>query len=401
MSFEDKIVGLSFRDSHRNMQSLSPLLYHKYRYLIVSVLLLNLYGNKLMAQSARAGFGIETNFLGGKIFKHSAKFKGPIPDFSSALDVNLVWKTNGKKEWQQRRSYPTLGLGFTATYYDKDVYGQSIGFYPNLELPILRQAKWEWTIRFGMGLGYVNKRNAPYAPEWDSLNYAIGSYINNFTLFSSDLRFHLNKHWDIQAGINFTHMSSAKYRVPNLGINLIGGHIGLRYFPNSSIPEKITSTCTPLSNRILIQARQGIAMHTWESQGSATTPVYLSSLFLSKRYWGKNKILVGLDYAYYQSVYDFLRLQAISVGSERNGSWKAGIFVGHEFLYGRAGLLLQMGFYIHQAYLPSDPIYQKLGINWYLIQKEKGLVKELSISTLLKTHYAIAELAELGIGVGF
>jgi hypothetical protein len=363
-------------------------------------LAINFYSYEASAQKMQQGFGIEGDFIGGQIFKHSSKFKGPIPAFSAATDINLVWKTYGKKLWQQRRSYPTLGLGITYTHYDKSVYGQSIGIYPNLELPILRKSNWEWTLRFGMSLGYISKRESPYAPNWDTVNYAIGGHINNFSLFSSDIRFHLNKHWDIQSGISFTHMSSAKYRLPNLGVNFIGAHIGFRYFPNTSTPIKISYSLSPIKNRILLQARQGIALHTGESEGSAATPVYLSSLFLSKRYWGKNKIFVGVDYSYHQSIYDFLRLQAIAVGHEAKGSWKAGVFVGHEFLYGRAGLLLQMGYYIHQAYLPSTPVYEKLGINWYLVQKEKGLIKELCVSTLLKTHFAVAELAELGIGIG-
>ena len=50
--------------------------------------------------------------------------------------------------------------------------------------------------------------------------------------------------------------------------------------------------------------------------------------------------------------------------------------------------------------LPKAPIYQRIGMNWYIRQQEKGLVKELYISTLLKTHFATAEFAELGIGIG-
>jgi hypothetical protein len=353
------------------------------------------------SQNTRAGMGVEANFWGGTIFKHTSNFKGPIPSFSGGMDVNLVWKTNGRAEWQQRRSFPTIGLGIVYTHYDKEVYGQGIGVYPNLELPIIRKKNWEWTTRFGMGIGFINKQYRPYAPYWDTLNNAIGAVINNFSLLSSDLRYHINKHWDVQAGLSYTHMSSARYRQFGLGINLIGGHLGFRYFPNSATPLHIRRELSNLPNRILIQARQGIALVTRESSGSAATPVLLSALYMSKRYWSKNKILVGLEYSYNQNVYDFLRLQAIETGNEKSKVWNAGFFVGHEFLYGRVGLHLQMGVYIKQTILAKAPIYQRLGMNWYLIQKEKGVIKELYISTLLKTHYATAELAELGVGVGF
>lgn len=360
-----------------------------------------LFSQEIYAQNAQPGFGIEGNLMAGKIFKHTSRFTGPIPNISGGADVNFVWKTYGKAAWQQNRKFPTLGLGITYTYFDKSVYGQSIGFYPNIEFPLVRKNQWEWAVRFGMGLGYISKRNADYAPDWDTLNNAVGAHINNFSLLASDVRYRINDHLDLQAGLSFTHMSSARFRVPNLGINFLGAHIGFRYFPNTSQPAKIMRKQTPFSNRYLLQARVGIAMSTGESRGSAATPVQLASLFVSKRYWGKNKIFAGLDYSYHQSIYDFMRLQAIDPGTESKKAWKSGLFIGHEFLYGHVGLHLQLGYYIHDAYLANAPIYQKIGMNWYILQKEKGIVKELSISTLLKTHYADAELAELGLGISF
>lgn len=376
----------------------------RHRYLVVFflpvALLLLFFSGKAAAQS-HPGFGIETNIIAGRIFKHTKNFKGPIPALSAGADINFLWKTNGSAAWQQRRGYPTIGIGITYTYYDRAFYGQSIGFYPNLELPFVRRKNWEWTTRFGMGIGYISKHYAPYTPYWDTLNNAIGSHINNFSLFSSDLRYKASKNWEIQAGLSFTHMSSAKFRLPNLGINLLGAHIGVRYFSGSANPDKIRHDLPQLKNRLLIQARQGIAMSTFESAGSAATPVYLSTICVSRRYWGKNKILAGVDYSYYQGVYDFMRLQGIDPGEEKKRAWKGGIFAAHEFLYGRAGLYLQMGYYVHQSALPNAPIYQKLGMNWYIIQKERAVVKELYLSTLLKTHYATAELAELSLGISF
>lgn len=366
-------------------------------------LLLLLSGNmlSLFAQNRASIFGVESNMMGGKIFKHTKKFTGPSPDFSGGMEVNLLWKTRGKADWQWRRNLPTVGLGLCYTYYDQENYGQSIGLYPNLEWPIYAKNNWEWTVRMGMGLGYISKQNRPYAPYWDTLNNAIGARINNFSLCSSELRYRINQQWDIQAGLSFTHMSSAKFRLPNLGINLLGGHVGIRYFTQKRGDRRMIQMTVPkLKNRWLLQARQGIALTTGESIGSAATPVFIGSLSMSKRYWGKNKIVSGVDYGYHQSVYDFMRIQAINPGQERASAWNLGLFVGHEFLYGRVGLYMQLGAYVKQTILPKAPIYQRLGMNWYIRQQEKGLVKEFYISTLLKTHYAAAEFAELGVGIG-
>lgn len=369
--------------------------------LLITGLLLCAIPQATLAQQYQEGFGMESNLFAGRIVKHSAKFTLPIPDLTTAAEINLVWKTAGREAWQRRRHYPVLGLGITYTDYgNNQVYGQSIGIYPNLELPFIRGKKLEWTGRIGMGLGYISKHFSRSTPDWDTLNVAIGSHINNYTLVTSDVRYHVNRHLDLQLGVNFSHMSSAVYRKPNLGVNFVGAHIGVRYFPGSSAPQRIEAPTPALKNRWLLQARQGIAMTTTGSAGSAAYPVYLSSLYVSKRYHSHNKVFAGIDYSYHEGIYAFMRNFEIFPGHEKQHAWKSAAFVGHEFIYGRVGLLMQVGVYTHEAYLKFDPVYQKLGLNVYLRQKEKGLFKEVFVAALLKTHMTQAELAELGLGIG-
>ena len=69
-------------------------------------------------------------------------------------------------------------------------------------------------------------------------------------------------------------------------------------------------------------------------------------------------------------------------------------------MIGRVGILFQLGFYIKNPVV-KDVLYEKLGGNFYIIRHEKGLLKELFVSGLLKTHKEQAEFAEIGLGVGF
>src|SRR6185369_6666758 len=84
------------------------------------------------------GVGVEANFLVGRIIKHSVKFTAPVPPVSIATDVNFVWQTYGKKEWNQRQGFPVTGLGITFTdYCSKRIFGSCLGVYPNLQVPIV------------------------------------------------------------------------------------------------------------------------------------------------------------------------------------------------------------------------------------------------------------------------
>jgi hypothetical protein len=348
-----------------------------------------------------AGVGVETNLIAGKILKHAKTFTSPVPDVSTGLEVNIIQQTYGRKDWQQRRNYPLIGLGLGFTNYGIDsIYGKGVSIYPNMQIPIMRSGNIEWTFKAGFGLGYMSKRYER-APSWDTINVAIGSHFNNYSYFSTDLRYRLNNNWDIQAGLNFSHVSNASLRLPNKGINMYGGHIGVRYFPVTSRPEKIHDELEPLKNRWLVQGRVGISAVETRAADGPLYPVYLASVYASKRYLSKNKAFAGIDYSYHSSIAAFLKNNEILPGEEKAHSWKSAIFVGNEFLYGRAGIVLQLGVYIKQAELKLDPHYQKIGLNFYAIQKEQGILKELFFSCLLKTHKTQAELVEMGIGAGF
>jgi len=371
------------------------------RLLLLTLIILSVRNSaSAQEQSKLGGFGIEANMFAGKILRHTPKFPKQIPDLSTGFELNIVQQTDGRKDWQQRRNYPLLGFALAYTSYGIDsIYGKCISIYPNLQIPIIRSKHLEWTARVGFGLGYVTKRFSRY-PDWDTLNTAIGSHFNNNTYLATNIRYHINTHWDVQAGFNFSHVSNAALRRPNLGINLYGAHIGLRYFPATSQPEKIERQLNPLKNRWLIQARGGISATESGNGDGPLLPIYLASVYASKRYLGKNKAFAGIDYSYHSDVYAFMRNNEVMPGQEKNKSWKSAVFVGNEFLFGHVGIVLQLGYYIKRGLYP-DAYYEKLGGNVYILQKEKGVLKELFASCLLKAHKTDAELVELGLGVGF
>ncbi len=348
-----------------------------------------------------SGFGIEVNPFAGKVFKHEAKFTLPIPKLSTGLDVNLLLHAYGKKAWEQRRKYPTVGIGVTYINYGMDaVYGQCASLYPNITLPLISGKRLEWTLRIGDGIGYVTKDYRRIAPI-DTINVAIGSHINDYAQFMTNLRYHVNKHWDVQVGGQFTHISDASFHKPNLGINMYGGHIGFRYFPVTSRPPRIERKLTRLKNRWLAQVRLSMAYVSGNTPSGPLYPVYIASGFMSKRWLSKNKAFAGIDYSYHDNIYAYLRNNGLEAGKEAQSSYKSAVFFGNEFLLGRIGIVLQVGVYLKQAYLTTDPYYEKVGGHYYIVQREHGPVKEFFLSAFLKTHKTSAEFGELGIGFGF
>lgn len=348
-----------------------------------------------------AGFGVEANAIAGKVYRHEKKFTLPIPALTTGFDLNLLRHTYGKKKWHQRRNYPTLGIGITYLNYGIDsIYGRCFGLYPNITIPLITGKKLEWTLRVGDGIGYVTKTYSRVNPV-DTINVAIGAHINDFAMFMSNLSYHINPHWNIQLGAHMTHISNASFRKPNLGINMWGANIGISYYPVTSRPAHIVRQQAPLKNRWLIQARLGYSQVSSYTAGGPLYPVYIATGYVSRRWLGKNKLFGGLDYSYHENVYAHLVNNRLATGQENVNSYKSAVFAGNEFLFGRVGIVLQAGVYVKQAYLKLDPFYQKIGGNYYLVQKEHGPVKELFLSVFLKAHKSVAEFGEIGLGIGF
>lgn len=377
------------------------MMHYRTRFIVIILFLLTAYCCVAQDIKTWEGFGVEANAFEGKVIKHEAKFTLPIPNLTTGMDVNLVWKTFGRKEWQQRRRYPVLGLGFTYTNYGIDsIYGRCFSVYPNIVVPLITGKRLEWTLRIGDGIAYVTRAYSRIHPV-DTINVAIGSKINDYGSFLMDLRYHINKHWDVQAGVNFSHISDGSYHVPNLGVNMAGTHIGIRYFPESSSPKLIKHDLKHLKNRWLFQFRLTMGYNESNAPTGPLYPVYLGTAYMSKRWSSRNKFFGGFDYSYSDQIYSYLRNNGfVAPGTERNNSYKTAVFAGNEFLLGRVGVVLQFGWYTHQTFDIQEPYYEKIGGNLYLVQREHGPIKEFFLCAYLEAHLAVAEFAEFGFGMG-
>src|SRR5690606_35841161 len=107
---------------------------------------------------AQGGYGVEANIIAGSVLKHTKKFTAPVPELSTAYELLLLKQTTGERDWEQRRRFPLWGVGLSYTNYGIDsIYGASIGLYPALQVPLVRGRSLEWTLRVGMGIGYVTR----------------------------------------------------------------------------------------------------------------------------------------------------------------------------------------------------------------------------------------------------
>lgn len=347
---------------------------------------------------AQQGFGIEANILCGKVFKHEAKFTLPIPPLTLGGDVNLIWRTYGRKPWQQRRHYPRVGIAVAGINYGNNtVYGTVYGLYPNITFPLVSGKRLGCTLRFGNGIGYVTNK---YNPITNTVNVAVSASLNDFIMIRTDAAYTFNQHWGLSAGAFVTHISNGSVRKPNLGVNVAGISAGISYYPVTSQPSIIARDLSPLPSRYLFQFRYGMSLVSAYTNGGPLYPVYTGTAYLSRRWRSHNKAFAGLDVSYHPSTLAFLRNNGLLPGKEAQNAYKTAFIAGNEFLMGRVGILLQVGAYMQKSYIHREDLYQKVALNYYCVQRETGPFKEVFCYIGLKSHLNVAEFGELGIGMG-
>jgi hypothetical protein len=156
-----------------------------------------------------------------------------------------------------------------------------------------------------------------------------------------------------------------------------------------------------LPNRWLVDVRAAISHKVARATGDPILPAYIGAVSVSRRWKSKNKVFAGIDAAYHKDVYAFLITYGVEYGQEKQHSWDGGFFVGNEFMVGRVGILGIVGTYYRQTFLDFEPLYQKLGVKYYLRNTESGPFKEVFLSAMLNTHGIVAEYSEFGLGVAF
>jgi hypothetical protein len=217
----------------------------------------------------------------------------------------------------------------------------------------------------------------------------------------SDVRYHFDEHWHFQLGANFTHISNGDYHQPNLGVNMAGVHVGVQYYPVTCTPPCIRRQLPKIMNYWVVDIRGGISYKEARAKDSPILPTYIGSVYAGRRWRGKEKVYVGIDYAFHNDVLAFLRYYGVHEGHERGHAWDGAIFAGNEYMIGRLGIIGQIGVYYRQTFLKFDPYYEKFGGNFYLLKDPDGPVKEIFISAMLLTHGIKAEYSEYGLGFGF
>lgn len=353
----------------------------------------------------------------GKIIKNYPHL--PNSGASMSPEIYFGYIANGSKAWHSHFRFPQVGLSLVYTDFgNKQVFGQNISFLPNITFRQGNTSKFYAEARIGFGLAYFNKH---YDIEKNPDNLYIGSTLTNISFASYDLVRFVSSKCAIKAGISFFHFSNGHYQLPNIGMNIPCFNVGIKYLPEGMPVKFIDKKIEQYDNKILFNMRFGLGWHEFGyatyPTGGARYPVYLATVYASKRITPVNNLQLGLFLNYYTSFYDFIVSQELFASNQHLNSAVVSVFIGHEFIAGHFGFIAEAGINLYNPFHRKFVrLYQdkpdftsilktwssnKLGIQYYPFSPEKSSKHKLYIGAYIKANLGQADFVEYGVGYTF
>ena len=133
-------------------------------------------------------------------------------------EINIKQVTFGRKSWQSKSNYPSVGLSFLYTGIgEQPEIGRAFALIPHMTFNCLKSQKNQLNFNLGIGLGYLTKT---YDRQTNPKNTFIGSHFNAAINISTEYSRMITNRFGMSAFIGFTHFSNGSSRTPNNGINM-------------------------------------------------------------------------------------------------------------------------------------------------------------------------------------
>ena len=359
-------------------------------YLTVLILF---FSGLISAQEFKDSYIFDVNYFTGNVLSHAPDIAHLITGHPEGILLDFSKKTHGAEEWQSVYNYPDYGGYFLYQDFKNEFLGKNyaIGVHYNFYF-----FKRNLGFKIAQGVAMTTK---PHNNVTNSKNGAFGSKIlANINLGLNYKTENIIDNVGFQTGILFTHFSNGRIKSPNSGINTYNISFGVNY-NFDKIPLKHKDTVFEKIN-FRQPIKYNIVLRTGVNEspivGSGLHPLYHVGFYVDKRLNRKSALQLGTEVFFTNSFKDFIKYQSVAYEDHKidphTDYKRVGIFVGHELFINRISLEAQLGYYVYQPYKYDIPIYDRLGIKYYIDNR-------FFTGFSLKTHGFLAEAFEFVVGV--
>lgn len=380
------------------------------------------YGSQalVLGQDISSGSAVGFQSHVGKLIKIHGTY--PPNDISYTQRFDLDFVANPDSGWSYLHGRAITGFSINhSTFGNELILGRafSLAYHVYLHRPLTRKVRVFFSP--SGGAAWFNK---PYDIVDNPGNLVVGSAVTAMATALGGFDFSIGEYWQLRFGGSFYHYSNSHIAVPNVGANVFGGFIGLKYSPQGlpepmNRAERATKKLKPTNWRPMVRLRLGLH----EFPGTITPrdgPLYkvlgatvgMATTSESRAMW-----TFGVTYDYYQGYATYIVSQQL-FDDVSNVDWLSStiaVFGGREWCFGRMHTLAELSLKVHSPVqkalkgvwdLPSSTSYgpyidARIGFRYYLIPKGKKwheMQGAPNIGVAIKTNGGAADFLEISLG---
>jgi hypothetical protein len=349
-----------------------------------------LCSSRVWAQQAGQPWVLGAYANGGFIIAHSPLMEHLAVSHPTGFELNVQKQTTGKKAWHQLYRFPKIGYSLVYFNYHNPKLGKSVAANTYINKTLWRTRKGELNYRLGLGIGYLSEG---YDQETNHKNSIASSALNAALQTRFEYDYRIAPHYSLLVGLGLNHYSNGATKKPNLGINIPTLSFGVNYH---TVPAFTTEEKTlPEFSKKLFYTFSTTA--GWRQIGPLDTKKYLVqsvSFAALKPLNRKSNLVLGVEGFYDRSLKVQQQTDTTLTGKSFPDTKKAGVFFGHELLFGDLALETQLGYYVYRPYKNGTAYYERLGLKYHFTPKIYGAID-------LEIHGFAADVLEWRVGYKF
>ncbi|HEX8506544.1 MAG TPA: acyloxyacyl hydrolase, partial [Hymenobacter sp.] len=325
---------------------------------------------------------------GSIVMAHTDAIRHLAVSHPTGFELNLQRQTTGAAPWHGWYQYPKIGLALTYYDFHNPVLGYVVAASPYINKSFSRGPKHDFSFRLGAGLAYLTN---PYNQDTNHKNTIASSALNATLQLRFEYDYALTPKLGLLAGLGLNHYSNGATTKPNFGVNLPSVVLGLNYHEQRDAPRANPNAPKPADvgqNFVNLSTSLG-----FKQRSEADQKKYLVNSItaaVGRRVNRKSNLLAGVEGFYDRSLKATLQ-DTTRAGLKQPDVKKAGVFVGHELLFGRLAFVSHLGLYVYAPYKSSTPYYERLGLKYHFTNLLFGAID-------LKIHRGAADVIEFKVG---
>jgi len=332
------------------------------------------------------GLGVQHGF----IFAHSVDVENTRGARPTGIEGILSWQRNDAATFSLCHCYPRQGLLLAYYDYDVEVLGQSGTAAYFLE-PTYRIG--DGLLFSFIGAGGLSYLSNPYDSISNPGNQSYSAPVSAYLLVGIGAWVRLSENWWLNPSLNYQHISNGGAREPNKGINWPTAGVAVSYQPyarpwytGSRTTDKFWKNFPPRYDITLL----GTLRRGHDEAGNRERYPLAGIAFQGAKQVGRiNMITLGAEAYHDEELKGKLNRENIDVSA-----FKAGLWLGHEFLLGRFQFSQRLGVYVFD----QTPYYDRIFHRWGL---QYSINRHFSAGFNLLAHRHIAEVVDFRISYTF